>query len=259
MPLTKEQSSQVRYEVDHAGLVNQVSCTNRINALSAELQCDTVTMMDYIRNYRQQKKRSTAKPTMGPEEPMCNEPDQQPGANSLHELNEILVQKPRKLRISALEKMSGYSLFLRKLGKELEDVNKALRKEDSQAELVQMKDFQMITSESGDQLGSKLAALSQKERDEYEAAAKSASEENSDATGNSGVKVQEAQRKSYLIMVAAIRNFVKNGGTHIGILRLPFESDNSHRISTLTLGDFAEQTMRQSAKADIHHQPSRIL
>ncbi|KAI8832499.1 hypothetical protein BJ741DRAFT_580212 [Chytriomyces cf. hyalinus JEL632] len=186
MPLTQEQKSRVAHEVDNAGLVNQKSCLKRIDFLSRELQCDAVTMTNYIRNYRQQKGKSTAKPRTGPEELARDEP----------------------------ENSSGYNLFLHQLGKKLEDINKQRRREDSQAELVQMKDFQMVTSHSGDQVVSKWAALSQEERNEFEAAAKSASEEKSVLTSTEAIL--EMQRKSYLVMVAGIKNFVKNGGSHIG-------------------------------------------
>ncbi|KAI8826506.1 hypothetical protein BJ741DRAFT_425536 [Chytriomyces cf. hyalinus JEL632] len=215
MPLTKEQKGRVRHEVDHAGLVNQVSCTDRITALSTELQCDIETIKIFINNYRQARRKAAgdvrAVPAAGPE-PTC---DQQPEKNlsspaDLQELNDILVQRPRKVRIVASEKMPGYQMFLRKLGRDLNDANKALKKDNSQAELLRMNKFQMVTSESGVQLGSKWAALSQDERDEYERMARDqiyASKENMDSTGGSISEIREAQRKAYLTMATAIRNF----------------------------------------------------
>ncbi|KAJ3244218.1 hypothetical protein HDU78_011245 [Chytriomyces hyalinus] len=133
--------------------------------------------------------------------------------------------------------------------------------EDSQAELLQMNEFQM-TSDSGGQVRSRWAALSQNERDEYDATAHSqtmANKENLDLAGKSNAEIQEAQKKSYSIMLAAIRNFVKNGGTHIGASRLPHESDNNRRITTVALRDLAEQTVRQAAKADIQYQMPKVL
>ncbi|KAJ3377202.1 hypothetical protein HDU80_003421 [Chytriomyces hyalinus] len=264
MPLTKEQSCQVQHKVDHAGLVNQVSCLSRINALSTELQCNVETIKNFIRNHQQRNKRkAVGAPAVGSAN-ACNLPEQipkEPTSLELLELSEILVQKPCKLRIVASEKTSGYNLFMQKLGKELEEANKALKMEDSEAELLQMNEFQM-TSDSGGQVCSRWAALSQNERDEYDAMAHSqtmANKENLDLAGKSNPEIQAVQKKSYSIMLAAIRNFVKNGGTHIGASRLPYESDNNRRITTVALGDLVEQTVRQAAKADIQYQMPKVL
>ncbi|KAJ3385230.1 hypothetical protein HDU80_000719 [Chytriomyces hyalinus] len=259
MPLTKEQSNRVRHEVDHAGLVNRVICKDRIAALSTEFQCDIATVKNAINNHWQNKRKSAAKehavPAIEPE-PTC---DQQPKENlSLRELNEILIQKPRKLRLVVSEKTTGYQMFLRKLGKELEDANKELKKEDSQAELLKMSEFQMVTTDAGAQVGSKWAALHPEEREEYERMARSqmlASKENVDLAGGSA-EIQEVQRKAYSIMMAGIRNF---GGTHIGASRLPYESDDNCRIVTVASGDFAEETVKQTEKAAMQHQTKKVL
>ncbi|KAI8823811.1 hypothetical protein BJ741DRAFT_654926 [Chytriomyces cf. hyalinus JEL632] len=78
----------------------------------------------------------------------------------LCELDKIIVVKPCKMQIAATEKVSGYFLFMRKLARDLEVVNKLQKTEDSQAELIQMKDFQMVDSNPG--TCSKWAALSER-------------------------------------------------------------------------------------------------
>ncbi|KAJ3223154.1 hypothetical protein HDU78_011408 [Chytriomyces hyalinus] len=86
-----------------------------------------------------------------------------------------------------------------------------------------------------------------------------ASKENLDSTGGSTAEIKEAQRKAYVTMVTAIRNFVKIGGTHVGMSRLPYESDDNRRIVSVALGDLAEQTTRQTAKGDIQYQTFKVL
>ncbi|KAJ3259751.1 hypothetical protein HDU77_001665 [Chytriomyces hyalinus] len=265
MPLTKEQAHRVHHEVDEAGLVNHKSCLDRITALSTAFKCDVATVKNCISNHQQKKKRAAnaaAVSAVGSGSTRIQQPDENPPIpNHLQELDDILVQKPRKVRLVASENTPGYHLFLRTIGKEMKEENKRRRKDDSQAELIQMNEFQMVTSDSGVQLGSKWAALSQHERDEYARKARSlvlATKENVDATGSS-TELHEAQRKAYSIMVNAIRNFVKLGGTHIGTSRLPYESDDNRRIVTVADGDFAEETTRQTATAALKHQTAKVL
>ncbi|KAJ3231505.1 hypothetical protein HDU77_001088, partial [Chytriomyces hyalinus] len=266
MPLTNKQKSQVCREVDEAGLVNQRSCIDRITALSAAFECDIATVKNYISNHRQKKRKAAdvaVLPAVGSESTHIQQLEANPSIPAYHhELNDIVVPMPRKVRIVASEQMPGYQMFLRDLGKELKDANKALKKDDSQAKLLQINEFQMVTSDSGVQIGSKWAALSQNERDEYAARAHSqmlVSKENVDSTGGSIAEIQEAQRKAYSNMLAGIRNFVKTRGTHIGTSRLPYELDDNHRIVTVAAGDLAKQTMRQAAKAAIQYQPVKVL
>ncbi|KAJ3395495.1 hypothetical protein HDU80_010303 [Chytriomyces hyalinus] len=266
MPLTKEQASRVRHEVDQAGLVNQRSCDSRITDLSAELQCNVNTMKNFINNYRQSKKRKATNvhtvPAAEPEPTHDQQLVENPSISAhLQELNDIVVQRPRKVRVVALEKLPGYHLFLRKLGTELKDVNKELKRENSQAELIPMNEFQMVTSDDG-VLCSKWAALSQNERDKYERMASSqtlANKENVESTGGSIEELHKVQRRAYLTMVTAIRNFVKLGGTHIATSRLPYESEENRRIVSVAFGDLAEETTRQAAKGDVQYQTAKVL
>ncbi|KAI8837266.1 hypothetical protein BJ741DRAFT_597957 [Chytriomyces cf. hyalinus JEL632] len=123
MPLTKEQSARVRHEVDHAGLKNLVSCNDRITALSAEFQCDVKTVKISISNYQQLKKRKAANdgvvPAVGLEPTHDQQLEKSPSIPDLCELHDILVQKPRKVRLVTSEKMPGYQMFLRTLGEQL--------------------------------------------------------------------------------------------------------------------------------------------
>ncbi|KAJ3244416.1 hypothetical protein HDU77_009912 [Chytriomyces hyalinus] len=258
MPLTTEQASRVRHEVDHAALLDQVSCEDRILALSAELRCSAAMIK---RKKKQQSAHAQATPAVVQE---AIQPDQQLETTlitePLHELDEIVVLKPRKLRIAATEKVSGYFLFMRKLGKDLEGVNKLRKMEDSQAELLQMKEFQMTDSNPG--ALSKWAALSENDRERYNEMARAqtlANKENSVSTQKSNAEIKEAQRKSYFNMVAAIKIFVKNGGTHIGTSRLPYEKETKDRIKTIALGDMAEQAARHAAKGDQQYQTQKVL
>ncbi|KAI8837267.1 hypothetical protein BJ741DRAFT_169518 [Chytriomyces cf. hyalinus JEL632] len=52
---------------------------------------------------------------------------------------------------------------------------------------------------------------------------------------------------------------VKLGGTHIGVSRLPHELDDNRRIVTVADGDFAEETIRQTATAALKHQTAKVL
>ncbi|KAI8837793.1 hypothetical protein BJ741DRAFT_157205 [Chytriomyces cf. hyalinus JEL632] len=187
MQLTSEQKSQVHCEW---GLVNQQSCIGRMTALSTAFKCDIATVKNYISNH-QQKKRKAANvailPAVGSEPTRVQQLEENPLIPHQHELNDILIPMPRKVHIVASEKMPGYQMFLHDLGKEL----KALKQDDSQAKLIQINEFQMVTSDSG-----KWVALSQNEHDEYAARAHRemlASKENVDSTGGSIAEIQEAQ------------------------------------------------------------------
>ncbi|KAI8827875.1 hypothetical protein BJ741DRAFT_583223 [Chytriomyces cf. hyalinus JEL632] len=217
MPLTKEQSNRVRHEVDNEGLENKVTCKDRIAALSMEFKCKLAT----VKKKRKNAIHAHAARATG-SNPTC---DQQPEENPLlHELNEVLIQKPRKLQLVVSEKTTGYQMFLRTLGKELEDANKELKREGSQAALLKMSEFQMITSDDG-----------------------------------GSAEIQEVQQKAYSVMMAGIRYFVKTGGTHIGTSRLPYKSDDKRRIVTVAEGELAEETVRQTDKAAIQYQTKKVL
>ncbi|KAI8838337.1 hypothetical protein BJ741DRAFT_707636 [Chytriomyces cf. hyalinus JEL632] len=268
MPLTKEQARRVRHEVDHAGLVNRVSCKQRIKDLSTELQCDEAAVKNLICNHqRKQKGQGISAHTSSEAVQEAIQPDEQLETTSipeqLCELDKIVVLKPRKMRIAATERFQDTSCLCAGLGRTLKDetdANKLRKAEDSQAELIQMKDFQMTDSNPG--ACSKWAVLSESERDSYNEMARMqtlANKDSSMSVQKSDAEIQEAQRKSYFIMVSAIKNFVKNSGTHIGTSRLPYESETKNRIKTIALGDMAEQAVRHAAKGEQQYQQHKVL
>ncbi|KAI8822746.1 hypothetical protein BJ741DRAFT_584487 [Chytriomyces cf. hyalinus JEL632] len=147
-----------------------------------------------------------------------------------------LFQRLCKVRLVPSENMPGYQLFLRKLGAELTDVNKDLKRENSQAELVPINECQMAPSKSGAP-----RVISQT----------LANKENVESTGGSIEELHEVQRKAYLTMVGVIRNFVKLGGTHIATSRLLYGSEDNRHIVSVASGELSDETTRQTAKGII--------